>query len=37
MELSRVPTGSLYRREGARRPAWYARYRLPDGREVRKP
>jgi hypothetical protein len=36
MQLSRVPTGSVYRREGARRPVWYARYRLPDGREVRR-
>ena len=32
----RVPTGSVYRREGRRRPMWYARYWLPDGREVRK-
>lgn len=32
----RVPTGSVYRLEGKRRPVWYARYRLPDGREVRK-
>jgi len=36
MQLSRVPTGSVYRRDGARRPVWYARYRLPDGREVRR-
>jgi integrase len=32
----RVSTGSVYRREGRRRPNWYARYRLADGREVRK-
>jgi len=32
----RVPTGHVYRVEGKRRPVWYARYRLPDGREVRK-
>jgi len=31
----RVPTGHVYRVEGKRRPVWYARYRLPDGREVR--
>jgi integrase len=32
----KVPTGSVYRREGRRRPIWYARYWLADGREVRK-
>ncbi len=32
----RFPTGNVYRVEGKRRPVWYARYRLPDGREVRK-
>jgi integrase len=32
----RVPTGSVYRREGRRRPMWYAHYRLADGREVRR-
>ncbi len=31
-----VPTGSVFRREGARRPVWYAKYRLPDGRQVQK-
>lgn len=31
-----VPTGNVYRRDGRRKPMWYARYRLPDGREVRK-
>ncbi len=29
-------TGNVYRRDGQRRPMWYARYRLPDGREVRR-
>jgi integrase len=32
----RIPTGNVYRVEGKRRPVWFARYRLPDGREVRK-
>ncbi|HEY1775866.1 MAG TPA: hypothetical protein VGG41_06870 [Solirubrobacteraceae bacterium] len=36
MGVSRIPTGSVYRRDGSRRAVWYARYRLPDGREVRK-
>jgi integrase len=31
-----VPTGSVFRREGVRRPVWYAKYRLPDGRQVQK-
>jgi integrase len=31
-----VPTGSVFRREGARRPVWYAKYRLPDGRQVQR-
>jgi hypothetical protein len=30
------PTGSVFRREGARRPVWYAKYRLPDGRQVQR-
>jgi integrase len=30
------PTGSVLRREGARRPLWYAKYRLPDGRQVQR-
>jgi Phage integrase, N-terminal SAM-like domain len=34
--LSGIPTGSVFRREGARRPVWYARYRLADGRQVQK-
>lgn len=31
-----TPTGSVFRRDGARRPVWYARYRLADGRQVQK-
>jgi integrase len=30
------PTGHVYRREGKRGPVWYAKYRLPDGRQVQK-
>src|SRR5271155_4480559 len=30
------PTGNIYRRDGRRGPMWYARYRLPDGREQRR-
>jgi hypothetical protein len=29
-------TGHVFRREGARRPVWYAKYRLPDGRQVQR-
>jgi hypothetical protein len=29
-------TGHVYRRDGRRRSTWYAKYRLPDGRQVRK-
>lgn len=36
MQITRVPTGNIYRVEGKRGPVWYARYRLPDGRDVRK-
>jgi integrase len=31
-----IPTGSVFRREGARRPVWYAKFRLPDGRQVQR-
>src|ERR1700733_2349666 len=31
-----VPTGHVYRVERARGPVWYAKYRLPDGRQVQK-
>jgi hypothetical protein len=34
MRPARVPTGNVYRVDGKRRPVWFARYRLPDGREV---
>ena len=37
--MSRVavePTGHVLRREGKRGPVWYAKYRLPDGRQVQK-
>src|SRR4051794_30995792 len=30
------PTGHVFRREGVRRATWYAKYRLPDGRQVQK-
>jgi integrase len=30
------PTGHVYRVERKRGPAWYAKYRLPDGRQVQK-
>jgi integrase len=29
-------SGHVWRREGARRPVWYAKYRLPDGRQVQR-
>ena len=32
----RVPTGHVFRVERARGPAWYMKYRLPDGRQVQK-
>jgi hypothetical protein len=31
---SRPPTGHVFRVERARGPVWYAKYRLPDGRQV---
>jgi integrase len=31
-----VPTGHVFRVERTRGPAWYAKYRLPDGRQVQK-
>jgi hypothetical protein len=30
------PTGHVFRLERARGPVWYAKYRLPDGRQVQK-
>lgn len=32
----RPPTGHVFRVERVRGPAWYAKYRLPDGRQVQK-
>jgi hypothetical protein len=32
----RVPTGHVFQVERARGPSWYAKYRLPDGRQVQK-
>jgi integrase len=32
----RAPTGHVFRVERARGPVWYAKYRLPDGRQVQK-
>jgi integrase len=32
----RPPTGQVFRVDPARGPVWYAKYRLPDGREVQK-
>ena len=29
-------SGNVYRWEGKRRPVWRAKYRLPDGRQVKK-
>ena len=31
-----APTGHVYRVDRARGPIWYAKYRLPDGRQVQK-
>jgi integrase len=31
-----VPTGHVFRVDRVRGPAWYAKYRLPDGRQVQK-
>src|SRR5450755_2112178 len=32
----RAPTGHVFRVERTRGPIWYAKYRLPDGRQVQK-
>jgi integrase len=32
----RLATGHVFRREGSRGPVWYAKYRLPDGRQQQK-
>jgi integrase len=34
--MAGVPTGYVFRVERKRGPAWYAKYRLPDGRQVQK-
>jgi hypothetical protein len=31
-----VPTGHVFRVQRVRGPVWYAKYRLPDGRQVQK-
>jgi integrase len=36
MPLLKPPTGHVFRVEGARGAVWYAKYRLPDGRQVQK-
>ncbi len=36
MAESRPPSGHVFRVERARGPVWYAKYRLPDGRQVQK-
>src|SRR4051795_6610740 len=32
----RMPSGHVFRVEGKRGAVWYAKYRLPDGRQVQK-
>jgi len=34
--MRRPISGHVFRVEGKRRPVWYAKYRLPDGRQVQK-
>jgi integrase len=34
--MAGVPTGHVFRLERKRGPVWYAKYRLPDGRQVQK-
>jgi hypothetical protein len=34
--LLKPPTGHVFRVEGERGAVWYAKYRLPDGRQVQK-
>ncbi|MDQ6822488.1 MAG: hypothetical protein M3076_19500 [Actinomycetota bacterium] len=36
MSAFRPPTGHVFRVERARRPVWYAKYRLPDSRQVQQ-
>ena len=35
-QQSRMPSGHVFRVERKRGPAWYAKYRLPDGRQVQR-
>jgi integrase len=35
-EAVRRPTGHVYRRDGKRGGVWYAKYRLPDGRQIQR-
>src|SRR5919199_1583592 len=35
-DAARPPTGYVFRVDGKRRPVWYAKYRLPDGRQVQR-
>lgn len=34
--LAQSPTGHVFRVERKRGPVWYAKYRLPDGRQLQK-
>ena len=34
--IQQAPSGHVFRVERKRGPAWYAKYRLPDGRQVQK-
>ena len=36
MSQSEQVSGHVFRREGARGPVWYAKYRLADGRQIQK-
>ena len=35
-QLARTPSGRVFRVDRKRGPAWYAKYRLPDGRQVQR-
>lgn len=35
-DRSRPPSGHVFRVDGVRGPVWFAKYRLPDGRQVQK-
>src|SRR5438128_12289775 len=36
LQTTRTPSGHVFRVDRARGPVWYAKYRLPDGRQVQK-